>query len=127
MIKTDEEILQIVKECCEKGEMPECVGQISVEFVDPQTIGNKKSGTYKHNSIFQIQLNRKRWLNLSDSEKIYIIKKESCFILASIRMGKPIKPDGEEWRYFAFLTDTIKAKSENDPDDVTVFLASGEW
>ena len=123
---SEEEIQYTILECCTTAENKEAAEEIKVVFndeeVDPPNSG--LSGRQFH-PVPVIFLNESRWKEVSAQERTDAIRKETCWLLACMKMGREVKVDGFEYRHYAFKVGLIKTRSPNEKAEVEPLI--NEW
>jgi hypothetical protein len=100
--------------------------EIDVIFATEQQLSGKLADS-SSTPAYKILLNEGLWKKSSRPKHEYALKRECCYLMACKKMGRVIKKDGVEYRYFAFKTGTIEPSSRNSFRDDFTILTPEQW
>lgn len=123
-VQTDDDIRNVMEDCCSKCDKEELAEEIQIVFVKPEETSGEMTGARLKPEL-KILINKSAWMSAEDSERLIALKSEVCYVIACTVMERKVKRNGPEWRYFAFETGTIELESE--PQKVESFVLLTEW
>lgn len=123
-VQTDDDIKEVIRDCCEVCDQRDIAEDIEIAFVKADEIANELTGS-RLKPRPKVLINKSAWMNIELSERILALKTEVCYIIACIVMGRKVKRNGPEWRYFAFESGVIEVETE--PRKIESFTLLSEW